>query len=119
MRTDEALSKTRRPVLGGALLLLALSLGAAALAQSGGREYTVGINNMSYDPTPSNLKVGDTIAWVNRDTVLHSVTARDHSFDLRINPGQTVKQSLTKAGNFPFICLFHTTMRGALVVGGK
>ncbi len=56
---------------------------------------------------------------MNRDTVLHSVTARDHSFDLRINPGQTVKQSLTKAGSFPFLCLFHTTMRGTLAVGGK
>ena len=64
-------------------------------------------------------RIGDTIAWVNRDTVLHSVTARDHSFDLRINPGHTVKQSLTKAGSFPFLCLFHTTMRGTLAVGGK
>jgi plastocyanin len=56
---------------------------------------------------------------VNRDTVQHSVTARDHSFDLRLNPGQSVKQTLDKAGHIPFYCLFHPAMRGALAVADK
>ena len=47
---------------------------------------------------------------------MHSITARDHSFDLRLNPGQSASLALTKAGSIPFYCLFHTAMRGTLVV---
>jgi plastocyanin len=77
------------------------------------------MSNMSYGALPPGLKVGDTIAWVNHDTVIHSVTARDKSFDLRINPGQTMKMTLAMAGKFPFYCLFHPTMRGTLTVDAK
>ena len=118
MKTDTKTS-TRRALLAIAALAAAFAVAPTAFAQSGGHEYTVAINNMSFDPTPSNLKVGDTIVWVNRDTVLHSVTARDHSFDLRLNPGQSARLTLQKAGRIPFDCLFHTTMRGTLVVADK
>ena len=114
MKTDMK-SWTRRWLLGAA----ALAVATAAFAQAGGHQYTVGISNMSYDPPPSGLKVGDTIVWVNRDTVLHSVTARDHSFDLRLNPGQSARLTLQKPGRIPFECLFHTAMRGTLMVADK
>jgi plastocyanin len=68
---------------------------------------------------PPGLKVGDTIVWVNRDTVIHSVTARDHSFDLRLNPGQSGKMTLTTAGHIAFYCLFHPNMRGSMTVAAK
>ncbi len=119
MKTDTPTFRTRRALAGMAALAAALALAPAAFAQSGGHEYTVAINSMSFDPPPSNLKVGDTVVWVNRDTVLHSVTARDHSFDLRINPGKSARLTVEKAGRFPFDCLFHTAMRGTLVVADK
>jgi len=72
--------------------------------------------NMSYGAIPSGLKVGDTIVWVNRDTVLHTATARDHSFDLRIAPGKSAKLVVAKAGNIGFYCIFHAAMRGTLTV---
>jgi plastocyanin len=91
----------------------------SAGSQSGGKEYTVTMGNMDYGALPSGLTVGDTIVWVNHDTVIHSVTARDHSFDIRINPGQTARMPLATAGKFPFYCLFHPNMRGVLTVGAK
>lgn len=117
MKTDTLRFRARH-TLGMAALAAALTLAPAAFAQAG-HDYTVGINNMSFDAPPSHLKVGDTIVWVNRDTVLHSVTARDHSFDLRLNPGQSARLTLQKAGRIPFDCLFHSTMRGTLVVADK
>ena len=75
--------------------------------------------NMSYGQIPNDLKVGDTIVWVNHDTVPHSVTARDRSFDVRVMVGKTVRQPLAKAGVFPFICIYHPTMRGKLTVAAK
>jgi plastocyanin len=105
--------------LGRLLALAILAATPAAFAQSGSHEHTAVINNMDYGPAPANLKVGDTIVWVNRDTVLHSVTARDHSFDLRMNPGQSARMVLDKAGKIPFICSFHPTMRGTLTVAPR
>jgi plastocyanin len=111
--------KAGRAVLTRTLLAAVLIAAPAAFGQSGGREYTVVMNNMDYGAMPSNLKVGDTIVWVNRDTVQHSATARDHSFDIRLNPGQSGRLVLSKAGKIPFICQFHPTMRGTLDVAAK
>ena len=109
----------RRALLGKAVLAAALIVAPAAFGQSAGKEYTVVMSAMDYGALPPGLKVGDTIVWVNHDTVIHSVTARDKSFDVRINPGQTVKMPLATAGKFPFYCLFHPTMRGTLTVAAK
>ena len=117
-------AETRRHRLGLALLAAALIAAPAAVVHaadsaSGGKEYTVTMSNMAYGALPSGLKVGDTIVWMNQDTVIHSVTARDHSFDLRINPGQTARLPLNKDGRIAFYCLFHPTMRGTMTVAAK
>jgi plastocyanin len=119
----------RRGILARVVVAAALIAAPAAFAQStegksgesqsGGKEYTVTMSNMAYGALPPGLKAGDTIVWVNHDTVIHSVTARDKSFDLRINPGQSARMPLAMAGKFSFYCLFHPTMRGTLTVGAK
>jgi plastocyanin len=109
----------RRLVLGAALMAASLIAVPAAFADDSGKEYTVVMSAMSYGAIPSGLKVGDTIVWQNHDTVIHSVTARDHSFDLRLNPGQTAKLTLMTAGKIPIYCLFHPNMRGSLTVAPK
>ncbi|MBB2178930.1 hypothetical protein HLH29_07040 [Gluconacetobacter tumulicola] len=88
----------------------------AVPAHVGGHEYTVVIDDMDFGQTPDNAKVGDTIVWVNRDSVMHSVTARDHSFDIRLGPGQSAKMPLSSSGRIAFFCLFHPSMRGVLNV---
>ena len=108
----------RRALLGAAVAVIALTAPLAAFSQSG-HEYTVTMGNMDYGKLPGGLKAGDTVVWVNHDTVLHSVTARDHSFDIRLNPGQSARMTLQKAGRMPFYCLFHPTMSGTLVVEAK
>ncbi len=109
------LAVRRGLVLGGVALALMATAGGA-LAQ---KTYAVVMGSMSYGQIPSELKVGDTITWTNNDTVPHTVTARDRSFDLRVNPGQSVNQTLQKAGTFNFYCIYHATMRGTLVVADK
>lgn len=98
-------------VLAG--LALTAPLGAVAEA----RDYTVEMRNMAYGPIPSGLRVGDVITWVNKDSVPHTVTARDHSFDLRIGPGQSSQLALKKAGNVQIYCILHSPMRGSFTVG--
>jgi plastocyanin len=103
-----------RALLAGGLAVAALAVAPHALAE--GREYTVTMANMSYGKIPTGLMVGDAIVWVNHYSVIHSVTARDKSFDIRLPPGQSARQVLDKAGTIPFICNFHSQMRGSLQV---
>ncbi|MDB5712083.1 MAG: putative amicyanin protein [Sphingomonas bacterium] len=93
-----------------------LGLAGAAPAAPAAQTYTITMANMSYGSVPSGVKVGDTILWVNRDTVLHTATARDHSFDLRIAPGKTAKLVVQKPGSIAFYCILHAAMRGTLTV---
>ena len=94
-----------------------LALAGALAAQT--QAPTVHINAEDYGPIPSGLKVGDTVTWVNDDTVAHTVTARDRSFDLHLNPGQKVVLTLKKDGTFPIYCIYHSTMRGVLIAAAK
>jgi plastocyanin len=98
-----------------AAAILALSAPTAALAA--GTDYLVPMANMAFGPMPSGLKIGDSIIFVNKDSVPHTVTARDHSFDLRIGPGQRGRITLTKAGTFDIYCILHAPMRASFKVG--
>jgi len=101
-------------MMGVAVIAASSPRGAAAEA----REYTVIMRNMAFGPIPTGLKVGDTIIWANKDSVPHTVTARDHSFDLRIGPGQSSQVTLAKAGNYQIYCVIHSPMRASFTVTG-
>ena len=90
---------------------------AAAAASS--QEPVVTLSNMKFGPIPGGLKVGDSIVFVNKDSVPHTVTARDHTFDLRIGPGQKARLTLSKAGTFAIYCILHSPMRATMTVAAK
>ena len=100
-------------------IFLAIGLVASAplSAAGSGHEYVVPLANMAFGPIPGGLKVGDSLIFVNKDSVPHTVTARDHSFDLRIGPGQRGRVNLTKAGTYQIYCILHAPMRGSFTVG--
>ncbi len=103
-------------------LVMALALAGAmpaAASASSGRESVVTMANMRFGTIPANLKVGDSIVFVNKDSVPHTVTARDHSFDLRVGPGQRARLNLTKAGTVPIYCTIHSAMRATISVAAK
>ncbi len=89
---------------------------AVVTAQTGARQHVVTMSAMRYGRIPTGMKVGDTIVWVNRDSVPHTVTARDKSFDLRLNRGQSARMTLRRAGTIPIYCILHPAMRGTLQV---
>lgn len=103
-----------------AAMAIALALGVpAAPAQASGREVVVSMSNMKFGTIPADLKVGDSIVWVNKDSVPHTVTARNRGFDLRIGPGRRGRLNLTNAGTVPIYCSLHPAMRGSLSVAPR
>lgn len=105
-------------------LALALCLGAlgASLpleAQPAPREFVVVMDNMNFGRLPTEAKVGDVIVWDNRDTVQHTATARDGSFDVRLQPGKKGRTVLRKAGSLAIYCIYHPMMRATLRVAAS
>jgi len=107
------------PDFRNTMVMAAAAAAVLSPACASAADYTVTMANMSYGRIPSDLKVGDTITWVNHDSVPHTVTARDKSFDLRMGPGQSAKMTADKPGNFAFYCIYHATMRGTLKIAAK
>lgn len=109
--------------ISGAATLLTFALAtvaAPAIARSPApQKYTVVMANMSFGKLPGGVKVGDTIVWVNRDSVPHTATARDKSFDVRVQQGQSVSMVVKKAGSIAFYCIYHPAMRGTLAVAAQ
>lgn len=100
-----------------ALCLLAIAGAPAAAARPA--EHVIEMTRMSFGAAPANLKVGDTIVWVNRDIVPHTATARDRSFDVTIKPRQSARITLRRAGTIAIYCRFHPGMKGALRVAAR
>ena len=92
--------------------------GLAAAADTPTRAtYTVTIDGVSFHPKVLKVKVGDSVAWVNKDPFPHTVTSRAGDFDSgEIQPGKSWTYTAATKGTFPYICTLHPTMRATLRV---
>ncbi len=66
---------------------------------------------------PASIRVGDTIAWSNKDTAPHTVTSDTAGlFDLSVPGGQSADFKVPAAGSYAFHCTVHPNMKATLVV---
>ena len=89
---------------------------------SGSADVTITINGMlgnaSFSSNPGVVKVGQTVAWRNGDSVSHTATADGGGFDTgTIAPGATSSPiMMSAAGSFAYHCSIHPSMVGSLTV---
>ena len=95
-----------------------LALAGSDRASAEPRAHVVVMQNMRFGPIPAGIKAGDTILWVNRDVVPHTVTARDRSFDLILAAGRSGRTVVRAPGTIAFYCRYHPAMRSVLVADG-
>ncbi|MBI3542895.1 MAG: cupredoxin domain-containing protein, partial [Deltaproteobacteria bacterium] len=65
------------------------------------------------------VHVGTTVMWVNSDSMPHTATATDGSFDSgTIAPGGNFMFTFNTPGTFPYFCSIHgaQSMSGTIVV---
>jgi plastocyanin len=105
-------------VSAGSLCLCAVWAGVTPAAAT--REpatHTVTIESMKFSPDTLTVKEGDTVVWINKDLVPHTATSEKGGFDSKmIAAGDSWKLVASKAGEFPYSCTFHPTMKGTLIV---
>jgi plastocyanin len=85
------------------------------------RTTTVEMKRNCFGPTVARIDAGDTVAFVNADGEVHSVGGANGTFGnahAEILPGDEVSFTFDREGVFPYVCIFHPGMSGAVVVGG-
>ena len=77
---------------------------------------TVVIHQMRFDPAVITVNKGDTIVWINKDMVDHTVTEeKSKAFNSdTIRVGTTWKHAVITDANY--FCGIHPTMKGKIIV---
>lgn len=74
------------------------------------------IDKLVFAPLDVNVKVGDTVEWVNKDALAHTATATNNDWNVMLAPKQTGKLVLKKPGTVEYFCKFHPNMKGRVIV---
>ena len=81
------------------------------------RQIEVNIINFTFQPISVTASRESTIVWINRDTVAHTVTADDGSFDSgAIAPEDSFEQRFDKVKSYSYSCSFHKDMKGTITI---
>ena len=79
--------------------------------------HTVTIDASRFEPEISTVSAGDTVGWINKDIIPHTASSQAGGFDSRtIAPGKSWKYIAMRAGELPYVCTFHPTMKATLRV---
>lgn len=111
-------------------LVASLALGGAALAQSpqpspepspsataAPKAVVVHIKDFAFVPATVTVRAGQTITFVEDDEASHTVTAENKSFDSGyMKQHDRWSHVFTTAGTYPYVCAYHSTMHGTVVV---
>lgn len=109
-------SRTVRFTLTLSVLALGLVGSASAQEKPTNKTHTVLIKGFAFVPQRLEVDAGDTVIWKNEDIVPHTATAKK-SFDSKeLSPHQSWSYVANRKGIYPFICTYHPTMKGKLVV---
>lgn len=109
----------QRPSLVVVALLGLFALAAPALAQ---QTVEVVIQNYRYQPQVVQIKVGDTVKWLNREKrTSHSVVfPPDQGGESeRFFPDESWQRRFDVPGRFPYHCGPHPEMVGVVEVSGS
>jgi plastocyanin len=86
---------------------------------------TVSITSNVFEPSEMRINIGDTVAWKNDDTTLHTVTSGSTSIDPDtgkefdssfISAGNAFNHRFDRAGTFPYYCSLHPIKTGVIIV---
>src|SRR5690349_25130459 len=74
--------------------------------------------NQSFSPPSATMRVGQSVAWHNADSITHNATADNASFNTGNLNGNATSSPImmNSAGTFTYKCTIHPGMVGTVVV---
>ena len=107
-----------RLILVAVCAALGMAVSTAGAADS--NVVSIEMRQQSFIPEKAVVKPGSTVMWTNGDTIPHSVTANDGSFDSgSILPGQSFKWVANANGDVAYHCIYHPSMTATLTLQQK
>jgi plastocyanin len=82
----------------------------------------VNITGSGFTPVDIQIAPGQTVTWVNQDSMAHTSTVdnmnvADKWDSGNINPGQSFSKTFTTPGVYTYHCIIHPNVRGTIRVG--
>ncbi|MHB1314506.1 MAG: cupredoxin domain-containing protein [Christensenellales bacterium] len=114
-------SMGRKFILINLILLLILAAMGCSNADNGQNsapladKNTVLIQNYQFQPAEIIIKKGETVTWINQDTVQHTATCSTFDSGL-LRKGESYKHKFDETGTFDYICTPHPYMKGIVRV---
>ncbi|MFB3764781.1 MAG: cupredoxin domain-containing protein [Methanotrichaceae archaeon] len=94
----------------------AQNTGAAATA-SAQMKTPINIKDFAFDPSTVTVQAGTSVTWINLDTVPHTVTSTNGTFDSGIlRPGRMFNYTFNDPGTYNYYCTIHPYMKGQVIV---
>jgi plastocyanin len=110
--------RTRLLLIVLALLLCGAGTDASQKKARKPVTHTVTVDATSFQPAKLTVAPGDAVVWVNKDVIPHTATSKKAGvFDSgTIATGKSWKSTFKTAGEFAYVCQFHPTMNGTIIV---
>lgn len=75
------------------------------------------ISNYSFSPSVITIKIGESVMWTNKDSMQHSATANNKTFDTGLlSQGKSGSVTFKKAGTYAYYCSLHPNMKATVIV---
>jgi len=76
------------------------------------------LTTQSYSPSPTTVRMGQTVAWHNNDNTVHNANQDNGIFSTgNVNAGATSAPiTMSTAGTFTYHCTLHPGMVGTITV---
>lgn len=111
---------TARMWILAAVLTLTPAFGfASGAAAPPPKVVQVVIDKATFGDTPSGVRAGDTIEWINKDIFDHTATSKLGGWDVVVPAGKKARVVMKTAGVFDYFCRFHPNMVGKIVAAKR
>jgi hypothetical protein len=87
-------------------------------------KHSISIASMKFNPSAISVLAGDTVVWTNNDTSIHTVTDDAGGIGVPVDSndiaaGATYERVYEVAGDYPYHCDKHPSMKGSVTVTGS
>ncbi len=91
----------------------------AALMQTPPPDQSVTIANFSFQPNTLTVPVNTLVVWTNTDGAPHTTTSSTGKWDSgALSQGQSFSHRFFTPGTYAYVCSFHASMQGTIIVTG-
>ena len=110
-------SITRRGVIVGAVASVAAVSIVPDARAAGPTVHEVKIKRFKFDPKQVEVKVGDTIRWINEDLAPHTATADERGWDTdKLEKDDSAEIVVSAEMETSYFCLYHRHMKGTITI---